>query len=66
MQSSSRYKIQFEPAICYSGFRAGQAPGHAFPSYDEVKEDLLILQRNWRYLRLYDCCLLYTSDAADE
>jgi len=55
MQSSSRYKIQFEPAICYSGFRAGQAPGHAFPSYDEVKEDLLILQRNWRYLRLYDC-----------
>ena len=42
-------------AICYSGFRAGQMPGLAYPSYEEVKEDLLILQKNWKYLRLYDC-----------
>lgn len=42
-------------AICYSGFREGQQPGGIYPSYDEVKEDLLILQKNWKYLRLYDC-----------
>jgi exo-beta-1,3-glucanase (GH17 family) len=42
-------------AICYSGFRQGQQPGGLYPSYEEVKEDLLILQKNWKYLRLYDC-----------
>ncbi|HSK13221.1 MAG TPA: hypothetical protein VK907_08390 [Phnomibacter sp.] len=42
-------------AICYSGFREGQRPGHKYPSYTEVKEDLLILQRHFRHLRLYDC-----------
>jgi exo-beta-1,3-glucanase (GH17 family) len=42
-------------AICYSGFRDGQQPGVSCPSYEEVKEDLLILQENWKYLRLYDC-----------
>lgn len=42
-------------AICYSGFREGQQPGGAQPSYDQVKEDLLILQHQWKYLRLYDC-----------
>ena len=42
-------------AICYSGFREGQQPGAVYPSYKEVKDDLLILQKNWKYLRLYDC-----------
>ncbi|CAN5736950.1 hypothetical protein BH11BAC3_BH11BAC3_13300 [soil metagenome] len=42
-------------AICYSGFRDGQQPGGLIPSYEQVKEDLLILQNNWKYLRLYDC-----------
>lgn len=42
-------------AICYSGFREGQQPGGLYPSYEEVKEDLLILQKHWKYLRLYDC-----------
>lgn len=42
-------------AICYSGFRDGQQPGGIIPSYAEVKEDLLILQPHWKYLRLYDC-----------
>lgn len=42
-------------AICYSGFRRGQQPGGMYPSYEEVKEDLLLLQQNWKYLRLYDC-----------
>jgi len=44
-------------AICYSGFRDGQDPGGIHPSYEEIKEDLLILQKNWKYLRLYDCDL---------
>ncbi len=44
-------------AICYSGFRDGQHPGGVHPSYEEIKEDLLILQKNWKYLRLYDCDL---------
>ena len=42
-------------AICYSGFREGQCPGLIYPSYDQVKEDLLILHNHWEYLRLYDC-----------
>ncbi|WP_304226547.1 glycosyl hydrolase family 17 protein [Gracilinema caldarium] len=42
-------------AICYSGYRTGQRPGVAYPSYQEVLEDLIILQGHWQYLRLYDC-----------
>jgi exo-beta-1,3-glucanase (GH17 family) len=42
-------------AICYSGFREGQYPGGAYPTYEEVKEDLLLLQGYWKYLRLYHC-----------
>ena len=42
-------------AICYSGFRDGQHPGGYFPSYEQVKEDLLLLKKDWSYLRLYDC-----------
>jgi len=42
-------------AICYSGFREGQDPGGIFPSYEEIREDLLMLHNHWRYLRLYDC-----------
>lgn len=44
-------------AICYSGFRDGQHPGGIHPSYDEIKEDLIILSKNWKHLRLYDCDL---------
>ncbi|MCU0388514.1 MAG: hypothetical protein MUE71_07905 [Chitinophagaceae bacterium] len=42
-------------AICYSGFREGQRPGDKYPSYEQVKEDLLILQPHFKHLRLYDC-----------
>lgn len=43
-------------AICYSGYRHGQSPGSGiYPSYDEIREDLLILAKNWEFLRLYDC-----------
>jgi len=45
-------------AICYSGYRHGQSPdSQSFPSVHEIREDLQILQKNWRYLRLYDCTL---------
>ncbi len=48
--------IEHGSAICYSGFRSGQSPDAGiFPSVEEVREDLLILSRNWKYLRLYDC-----------
>jgi exo-beta-1,3-glucanase (GH17 family) len=42
-------------AICYSGFRDGQHPGAVYPSYAQVREDLLLLHRHWKYLRLFDC-----------
>lgn len=43
-------------AICYSGYRAGQSPRDGiFPSYAQIREDLLILAKNWTLLRLYDC-----------
>ncbi len=43
-------------AICYSGYRHGQNPGQQiYPSLKEIHQDLLILGRHWRLLRLYDC-----------
>ncbi|MFT6865392.1 MAG: exo-beta-1,3-glucanase (GH17 family) [Cyclobacteriaceae bacterium] len=48
-----------ERAICYSGFRERQSPvTGVFPSYAEIREDLMIIQRHWKYIRLYDCDLL--------
>lgn len=55
MKYNKVLNIEKGRAICYSGFREGQQPGGIFPSYNQVKEDLLILQGNWKYLRLYDC-----------
>jgi exo-beta-1,3-glucanase (GH17 family) len=47
--------VDYARAICYSGFREGQSPELGiYPNYEEVKEDLLILQEHWKYLRLYD------------
>lgn len=42
-------------AVCYSGYRKGQKPGDSYPSYEQVKEDLLIVQKQWKYIRLYSC-----------
>ena len=42
-------------AICYSGFRQGQNPGGVYPDYKEIKEDLMLLHKHWKYLRLFDC-----------
>ncbi len=42
-------------AICYSGYRAGQGPHKGiYPTYEQVREDLVILSKNWSLLRLYD------------
>ncbi len=49
-------EIEFGNAICYSGYRDGQSPiDRTYPSYDQVCEDLRILDHHWQYLRLYDC-----------
>lgn len=43
-------------AICYSGYRDGQSPAEGlYPSSAEIREDLHILKKHWRILRLYDC-----------
>ncbi len=42
-------------AICYSGYRQGQSPRQEiFPSYAEIREDLLILAQHWSFIRMYD------------
>jgi exo-beta-1,3-glucanase (GH17 family) len=56
MNLTSGLKLKPGKAICYSGFREGQSPETGiFPTYEEIKEDLLILHNHWKYLRLYDC-----------
>ncbi len=55
MKYSTELNIEPGKAICYSGFREGQMPGGEVPTYEEIKEDLLMLQGHWKYLRLYDC-----------
>lgn len=55
MDYSEVLNIPTGPAVCYSGYREGQRPGHVFPSYDEVKEDLNIVAEHWKYIRLYSC-----------
>ena len=53
---TSAQHFPFGNAICYSGYRRGQSPDKKiYPSIEEIREDLLILNKNWRYLRLYDC-----------
>lgn len=43
-------------AVCYSGYRAGQSPErHAYPTVEQIREDLHLLARHWPLLRLYDC-----------
>lgn len=52
---SDRKLLEHANAICYSGYREDQCPGIAYPTYEQVLEDLLILSKNWKFLRLYDC-----------
>lgn len=56
MNRNQALTIEPGKAICYSGFREGQSPDTGvFPTYEQIKEDLLILQGQWKYLRLYAC-----------
>ena len=55
MKYTDVFSIDAASAVCYSGYRAGQVPGVSFPSYSEVKEDLLIVKKHWSYIRLYSC-----------
>lgn len=57
MDTFKQFNIGKGRAICYSGFREGQNPGGTYPSYAEIKEDLLLLSGHWKYLRLFDCDL---------
>ena len=47
-------RLPYSKAICYSGYRDGQSPdGNNLPSFEQVKQDLLILKGEWTSLRLY-------------
>jgi len=47
--------INYGKGICYSGYRTGQSPiTRIYPTYEEILEDLLILQGQFDYLRMYD------------
>ena len=55
---TSALHFPFGNAICYSGYRRDQSPDNkTYPSVAEIREDLAILAKHWRYLRLYDCSL---------
>jgi exo-beta-1,3-glucanase (GH17 family) len=57
-ETTDMLKLPAGNAICYSGYRSGQSPNtRSYPSKAEILEDLLLLQRNWNLLRLYDCSL---------
>ncbi len=49
-------ELEHGNAICYSGYREDQSPLEGvYPSYEQIREDLRILEKNWQHLRLYDC-----------
>ena len=55
MDTFDKLNIAKGNAVCYSGFREGQQPGGSYPTYEQVREDLLLLHGHWQYLRLFDC-----------
>lgn len=55
MGNLKQLEIEFGNAICYSGYREGQSPvNETYPSYEQIVEDLKILEEQWQYLRIYD------------
>ena len=53
-----KFSMEFGNAICYSGYREGQSPvDQTYPTYQQVVQDLKILEHHWRYLRIYDCSM---------
>ncbi len=56
MKFGQQLGIEFGNAICYSGYREHQSPiDSTYPSYEQVVEDLKILDHEWQFLRIYDC-----------
>jgi exo-beta-1,3-glucanase (GH17 family) len=56
MDRYQKLGLEYGKAICYSGYRKDQSPvKEIYPTYEQIKEDLLILNGQWDYLRLYDC-----------
>jgi exo-beta-1,3-glucanase (GH17 family) len=57
-QAEEDLLIGLSDAICYSGFRTGQHPdrgdGAINPSYQEIHEDLNIISKSFKLLRVYD------------
>ncbi len=48
-------ELKYGKAICYSGYRNGQSPiKKIYPTYKQIKEDLLILENDFDYIRMYD------------
>ncbi|MCF8009603.1 MAG: hypothetical protein K9K32_07525 [Halanaerobiales bacterium] len=48
-------KFAYGKAICYSGYRVNQSPRlDKYPSYEEILEDLTLLETDFDYIRLYD------------
>jgi len=54
--------FKYGKGICYSGYREGQSPIEGiFPTFNQVYEDLQILEGEFSYIRLYDLTpLTYT------
>lgn len=51
---SATVTLPYTKAICYSGYRDGQSPdSDVLPSYEEIKQDLRMLEGRWKSLRLY-------------
>lgn len=47
--------FEYGKAVCYQGYRKGQSPIlNISPSKDQVLEDLLIIEKTFSYIRLYD------------
>ena len=47
--------FSYKRAICYSGYRENQSPiTKVYPTYNEVLEDLRILEKEYDYIRMYD------------
>lgn len=54
--SHAEFTLPSGNAICYSGYREGQSPDRrVYPSVAQIREDLHLLLRQWRLIRLYDC-----------
>jgi len=47
--------ITYRKSICYSGYRKGQSPIQKIhPEYEDIEEDLSILEKDFDYIRMYD------------